>query len=132
MQNVHLFFFFVNPKIYLYTPLILRCYFGGVGERRAGRREEKVEISFRCKGKCWPEQLEHKTCHGWAFGLSWESARAFLPTTDQLINLIRYQNHGSALPGFCVRRASRAHGEPEPLSILHPMIQNSLNAQHLL
>lgn len=83
------------------------------------------KISFCCKGGCSPGKLEHKACHGWAFGQLWERARAFLPTTDQLINLIQYQNGGSALAGFQGRCG------PERLSILHAMIQNSLNVQQL-
>jgi len=50
-----------------------------------------------------PEKLEHKARCGWAFGLLWEHARALLPPTDQLINLIEYQYHASAWPGFRVR-----------------------------
>lgn len=71
----------------------------------AGRREEKVKwaiarLGFASWGDVCQRNFGHKLCCGWAFGLLWECARAFLPTAVQILNPIRYQNHGNAWAGF--------------------------------
>lgn len=55
------------------------------GESQMGN----CKIRFCCTVRCLSEG--HKLCCGWAFGLLWECAGAFL-----LLNPIRYQNHGNA------------------------------------
>lgn len=97
----------------------------------AGRREEKVKweiaiLDFVAQWDVCQRNSGHRLC---CFGLLWECARAFLPTADQLLNPVRYQNHGNGWAGFGAHHASRALREPDQLNILQTTIQNSFYSQ---